>query len=123
VWQWVAGGGQDDESPLAAAKREAIEEAGIKETSSFLPLDAAASIPANIFDDGGLWNDDVYVITEYAFGVDVTGQALAFAEEHTEMRWLPDEEARELVRYDSNRIALWELHLRIHGLGPRDILR
>lgn len=122
VWQWVAGGGQDDESPLAAARREALEEAGIPPTSAFMALGATASVPANIFDDDGVWGDDVYVITEYSFGVDVTGQDLMFAQEHTDMRWLTYDEASSLVRYDSNRIALWELHQRIHGLGPRSIL-
>lgn len=122
VWQWVAGGGQDDETPLEAARREAFEEAGISPTSPFMALDAVASIPAHIFADGGLWGDDVYVITEYSFGVDVSGQELIFAEEHTDMRWLAYNEARALVRYDSNRIALWELNRRIHGLGPRDTI-
>ncbi|MDQ3702881.1 MAG: hypothetical protein M3442_18445 [Chloroflexota bacterium] len=28
--------------------------------------------------------------------------------------------AQRLVRYDSNRVALWELNQKIRGLGPRD---
>jgi len=28
VWQWVAGGGEDDETPLEAARRELEEETG-----------------------------------------------------------------------------------------------
>ncbi|HEY2253948.1 MAG TPA: NUDIX domain-containing protein, partial [Planctomycetaceae bacterium] len=38
-WQWIAGGGEDDESPLEAARREALEEAGIKK-GRYLPLDS-----------------------------------------------------------------------------------
>lgn len=120
VWQWIAGGGEDQELPLDAAKREALEEAGIPPASAFMPLDATASIPACLFADDGLWAADVYVIPEYSFGVDVTGQELVFAEEHVDMRWLSYGDARALLRYDSNRTALWELNQRIHGLGPRD---
>jgi len=29
-------------------------------------------------------------------------------------------EAQRLLRYDSNRVALWELNRKIRGLGPRD---
>ena len=29
-WQFIAGGGEDNETPLAAAKRETFEEGGVK---------------------------------------------------------------------------------------------
>ncbi len=29
-WQFIAGGGEDDETPLEAAKREALEEGGVQ---------------------------------------------------------------------------------------------
>lgn len=122
VWQGIAGGGEDAESPMAAATREAFEEAAIPPTCAFTELDSTASIPAHIFPDSPLWGDDVYVVPEYAFGVDVSGLHLDIAHEHAEMRWLRYDEATALVRYDSNRIALWELNQRIHGLGPRDIV-
>ena len=32
VWQWIAGGGEDDEKPQQTALREAFEEAGIFQT-------------------------------------------------------------------------------------------
>ena len=38
-WQGIAGGGEDDETPLEAARRETFEETGIKPTSTFLQLD------------------------------------------------------------------------------------
>lgn len=122
VWQGIAGGGENDETPIAAATREAFEEAGIRPTCAFIALDTTASIPAHIFPDSPLWENKVYVVPEHAFGVDVSGQQVHFAEEHSDMRWLPYADASTLVRYDSNRIALWELNQRIHGLGPQDMV-
>ena len=43
-WQGIAGGGEDDETPLQAARRECTEEAGIPPSSTFVALDTAASI-------------------------------------------------------------------------------
>lgn len=122
IWQGIAGGGEDDETPLAAAKREAYEEAGIPPECTYLPLDATASIPAHIFASGQHWGDEVYVIPEHAFGVDVTGHDLVMSREHTEIRWLPFDEASAILRFDSNRIAMWELRQRIHHLGLRGVM-
>ncbi|OOE48439.1 NUDIX pyrophosphatase, partial [Salinivibrio kushneri] len=33
--------------------------------------------------------------------------------EHTEFRWCGFKEASELLKYDSNKIALWELNQRL----------
>ncbi len=122
IWQGLSGGGEDDETPLAAARREAFEEGGIPADCAFLALDATTSIPAHIFPKGGHWGDAVYVIPEHAFGVDVSGRELRMSPEHTEWRWLSLEAASALVRFDSNRVALWELNQRIHNLGPRDVM-
>ena len=43
-WQAVAGGGEDDETPLEAARREAYEEAGIPPGSPFLQLDTGLEL-------------------------------------------------------------------------------
>ena len=37
-----------------------------------------------------------------------------------DIRMVPLEEATEKLQYDGNRTALWELHRRLLGLGPRD---
>jgi dATP pyrophosphohydrolase len=44
-WQGVAGGGEADESPLQAARRETAEEAGLVGDHEFVALDARATIP------------------------------------------------------------------------------
>ena len=70
-WQAISGGGEDDETPLEAAKREAYEEAGIAAHADFLQLDTGDSVPARGFGDSYLWGDEVYVIPKYSFAVRV----------------------------------------------------
>ena len=118
-WQGIAGGGEDDETPGQAARREALEEGGIPGDALYLALDTRASVPVTCFRDSHLWGDAVFVIPEYAFGVDVSDRTIRLSDEHTEVRWVSWAEARQLVRFDSNRVALWELNEKIRGLGPR----
>ena len=58
----IAGGGEDAETPLEAAKREAREEAQIKGELPFLQLQTIVPIRAVGFPDRHLWDDDVHVI-------------------------------------------------------------
>lgn len=48
-WQGIAGGGEDDETPLAAARREAYEEAGISGRNIFYKLNTQAVISVESF--------------------------------------------------------------------------
>ena len=120
VWQAIAGGGEGAETALEAARREAWEEGGVPRSARYLPLDTRASVAVTCFSDSYLWGDNLYVIPEYTFGVNLSGHDLVLSSEHTEVRWVPFRAAVELLRYDSNRVALWELNQRIRGLGPRD---
>jgi dATP pyrophosphohydrolase len=119
-WQTVAGGGEDDETPLQAARRETFEESGIPPDSFFIQLDTVISVPVIEFRDSHLWGDDVYVIPQYCFGVLAGARQLVLSHEHTEYRWLDYQEAYHLVKYDDNRVALWELDRKLRGLRPRD---
>lgn len=51
-WQFIAGGGEDNESPADAAKREAEEEAGLPQSASCYALKTTTSIPAYNFAAG-----------------------------------------------------------------------
>ena len=119
-WQSAAGGGEDDETPLEAARRETLEETGIQDDSVFLQLDTVFSVPATIYRDSNIWGDDLYVIPSYCFGVLVKENPITLSKEHLEYRWVKFEEAHRLLRYESNKLALWELDRKIRGLGPRD---
>ena len=113
-WQGVAGGAEQGETAEEAAGREMSEEAGIPADTPLMPLDTVASVPASEFRDRDLWGPDLYVVTQRAFGVRLhDAQAIILSREHTEHRWVPYEEAARLLRWDSDRTALWELNERL----------
>ena len=118
-WQAIAGGGEDDEMPLEAAKREANEEAGIPTDSSFLQLDTIVPVRVTEFRDSHFWGENVYVIPQYCFGVLAKDGQIVLSREHTKYRWLKFKEAHDLMKYDGNKTALWELDRRLKGRGPR----
>lgn len=118
-WQFVAGGGEDAETPLQAALRETVEEVGISGPGPLIPLDSMATIPRDSFDAASLWGPSVYVVPEHCFAVDATDRTLVVSGEHTELRWASYEEARTLLRWDSNRNALWELNERLRASARR----
>ena len=118
-WHVVAGGGEADETPMEAAKRETYEETGISEDSPFLQLDTVLPVPVTEFRDSYLWGNDIYVITQYCFGVLAEDSQIELSREHTEYKWVEYEEACRLIKYDGNKIELWELDRRVKGLGPR----
>jgi dATP pyrophosphohydrolase len=119
LWQGIAGGGEGEEKPLEAAKRETYEESGIPPTSEFIQLDTIESVPVIEFKNCYLWGDDVYVIPQYCFGVAAENLHITISREHTEYKWLSYDKAYKLIKYDGNKTALWELDKRLKGKGPR----
>jgi len=113
-WQGIAGGGEDVESPLEAAKREAFEEAGIEPTSRFLELDSTSTVPVEGV-SGFIWGPDVLVVPEYCFGVMVEREQLTMSAEHMDYKWADYNTARGMLRWDSNKNALWELNHRVRS--------
>jgi len=111
-WQFIAGGGENDETVLEAAQREAYEEAGIARDSKYFKLDAMAMIPKSHFHDHKN-KIGLYVIPEYCFGVLMKDKVLIGSGEHSEYSWVSYEEAMNCLRYESNKTALWELRERI----------
>ena len=116
LWQFVSGGGEDSEQPLAAAKREGFEEAGISPASSFLALDSMTMLPACWYEAWSTWPAEVLVIPEYTFGVEVDD--IVRSDEHRDAKWCSVADAMKQLSFDSNRHALWELNERIFP-GPR----
>lgn len=109
-WQFVAGGGEDNETPLEAAIREIFEEAGVK-ADNIIKLTSMCYVQADIFKKRHLynWPKDLYVVPEYAFGFECNDEVV-ISREHTECLWLSYEEARKKCKWDSNRTALYELN-------------
>ena len=116
-WQFVAGGGEDDESPTQAAERETKEEIGVAAVGHLLRLDSMATVPKNCFAAADSWGSEVYVIPEYCFAVDTEKSAVTLSGEHTEVRWVSYDQACSFLKWDSNRNALCELKERLRNKG------
>ena len=56
-WQFVAGGGEDQETPLEAARRECLEETGLE--GEPFPLDSLTTIPKDHFLSASTWPESV----------------------------------------------------------------
>lgn len=112
-WQFIAGGGEDSETPLEAAKREIFEESGIK-AKNIIELKSMCYIPTDIFPKKYLynWAKDTFVVPEYSFGFECE-EDITLSHEHIEFVWLKYEEARKKLKWDSNRTALYELNCRL----------
>jgi len=112
-WQFIAGGGENTEKPIESAKREAFEEAGISPKSKYIILDSCNTVPVEGVTGEFTWGKDVYVIPEYTFGAKSDSDVITLSKEHTEYRWVSYEDAMAMLKWDSNKNALWELNARI----------
>ena len=112
-WQFIAGGGEDHETPWEAAKREAFEEGGLRSVH-WIALESLAYVPATVISEKHRchWSRDVYVIPEYSFGL-ACQEEIKLSHEHTEFAWLTYEDAMQKLKWDSNRTALYELNCRL----------
>ncbi|MGB3341210.1 MAG: NUDIX domain-containing protein [bacterium] len=111
-WQAIAGGGEEGETPEEAARREIQEETGIPNNCEITALDSKAYIPVIGVTGEYTWGDEVFVIPEYTFGVRVANRQLILSEEHEKYRWVGYEDAMTMLKWDSNKNALWELNER-----------
>ncbi len=112
-WQFIAGGGEDNETPLEAAKREIFEEGGIA-TDKIITLKSMCYIPTNIFSKEQLvnWPDNLYVIPEFSFAFECF-EEIIISDEHKEFEWLEYNEVIKKLKWDSNKTALYELKCRL----------
>lgn len=106
-WQWVAGGGEDAETPVEAAIRETREETGIE--GALYALQSQARVPVTSFAARKDWPDDLYVIPEYHFAIEAPSPEARLSAEHTACEWLPYNAAFARLHWQSNQTALGEL--------------
>lgn len=117
IWQFVAGGGEDKETPIEAAVRELREETSINiKKEDLIVLDSKATIPVVNVTGTYTWGKDVFVVPEYAFAVNATNFQIKLSNEHTEFKWLEYDKAMNNLTYDSNKTALWELNERLKNM-------
>ncbi|MBF2356422.1 NUDIX pyrophosphatase [Listeria welshimeri] len=110
VWQFVAGGGEENETIVATARRESAEELNLDKRFQMYQLDSLAHIPGYHFSF-----KRPYVIPEYSFAIDLSVclSDVKLSLEHKEFKWVSYEEAFKLLAWDSNKTALYELNERL----------
>lgn len=111
IWQGISGGVEDDEGLIDTVKREVFEETGIV-VSDIIELSSVSSIPVIDVVGDYIFGSDVYVIPEYSFGVECSGD-IVLSFEHKDYKWMSYDEAIKCLKYDSNKTALWELNERL----------
>jgi len=114
-WQFIAGGGENGETPIEAAIRETAEEIGIK-PKNIKQLTCVAYVPAEVIAENKRqhWNKNTFVIPEYSFAFECELEP-TLSNEHTEYKWLTYDEARKLLKWDSNKVAMYEINSIIKG--------
>ena len=114
VWQWIAGGVEDfDKDIISAAKREFSEETGMSDNIIINELEGFTKIPVVNIVKEFKWGENVYYAEEYSFAVNISDRKIQISDEHCEYKWVSYDEAKNLLRYDSNKSALWELNEKI----------
>ena len=112
-WQAISGGGEAGETLLEAAVRELKEESALSGTN-WVKLDSMCTLPKVLYSGHEEWVEISYVVPEHAFITQAKGQE-RISNEHCELRWCSTSEATNLLKYDSNRNALWELTERLNA--------
>ena len=112
IWQGISGGVEDDESLIETVKREVFEETGIC-VNDMYQLSSISSIPVVDITKESSWDNDVYVVPEYSFGVPLENHDIHLSSEHKEYKWCLFDETYEKLKFDSNKTALWELNQRL----------
>ena len=108
--QFVAGGGENNESPTNAAVREIKEETSI-EIKHIIKLNSMAYIPVNVIPKQyrKQWDKNTFVIPEYTFGFECNSE-INISHEHFKFEWLKYSDAIKKLTWDSNKTALFELN-------------
>ncbi len=104
-WQPITGGANKNEKLIEAAKRELLEETGIKEYKNF--ISGVYYFEFNTENYGRL--------KEYVYGVEVDNNVDAkLSEEHTEKRWCTLDESLQLLKFETNKEALRTLYSQLN---------
>ena len=119
IWQFISGGGENNEEPLETVIREIKEETSlVVEKAQIKQLDSKTTIPVLNITGEYTWGTNVYVVPEYSYAVEIEGENsnIQLSNEHKEYKWVEYDEAVEKLKYDSNKTALWELNEKLNKM-------
>lgn len=106
IWQGIAGGGEGEETPVEAAKREAREETGVC-LSCVTDLDSVEMLSVLDVVGSYRWGEGVAYIPEYVFFASVSPDTqIRISKEHTEYRWCGFDQAFDLLEWNSSKQAV-----------------
>ena len=115
IWQFIAGGGEDNEKPIQAALREIRDETGVTAVN-LTELKSVAFVPAEVVAKNlrAHWDKNIFVIPEYSFAFECNADP-TISREHCEYQWLPYDMARKLLKWGSNKVAMYEIMCRLRN--------
>jgi dATP pyrophosphohydrolase len=118
-WQGIAGGGEEGETPEDAARRETLEEAGIEPAGPWMALSPIMSVAVRVIrpDLRRHWPGWLETIPCHPFAVEAPDQPIRLSAEHAEVRWARLAEARTLVHWENDRVALRALETALTSTG------
>ena len=108
-WQFVSGGKEDtDENLYESVKREVVEETGLI-VNNITNLATTTSIPAIYF--SAFDETEFILVTEKCFACDITHieKPIVLSKEHDKYRFVDVANANAILKWDSNKVALYEL--------------
>ncbi|WOO87803.1 hypothetical protein RZE82_02415 [Mollicutes bacterium LVI A0039] len=78
-------------------------------------MESISSIPAHFFKEfADKWHKRILIVKEKSFAIEILDKkTIKLSDEHIEARWVKYEDALEILKWDSNKTALWELNERL----------
>lgn len=118
-WQFVAGGGENQEKPIDAAIRELAEETGLQ-GYKIQEMTSKTFVPVFYFSKKSreAWGENVIVIPVHCFSVEIDPtESVVLSVEHTQYRWVDYETAISMLHFDIDKTAIWELDTKLKMKG------
>lgn len=112
-WQFLSGGKESEDRSLKdTAVREIKEETGLDiKIDELIELDTTTSIAAEWLKEK--LNGNTILVTEKCFAVKCEVlDNLIISDEHSEYKIVSYEDAKALLKWDSNKVALYELYMK-----------